>query len=80
MTDTLQRTKQAPCSRCGSEGTTLNGAWFRRERIYYGVSLREMARRLGVSPPFVSDMERGFRHFLPKYAAAYDALGAEARR
>jgi len=38
------------------------GEWLRLQRQHVKVSLREMARKLGVSAPFLSDVERGNRN------------------
>lgn len=37
------------------------GAELRRLRGNYGLALREVARRMGVSAPYLSDLERGNR-------------------
>lgn len=42
---------------------TEAGRVMREEREKRGLSLREMARRLGVSAPFLSDMELGNRRY-----------------
>lgn len=42
----------------------------RRERA--GVTQRELARRLGVSAMYVSDVEAGKRRLTPDLAAGYD--------
>lgn len=68
------RTRDVPCPTCGTDRAMLNGAFFRGLRIASGITLREMARRLGVSSAYVSDIERNLRTFLPKYALAYDRL------
>lgn len=39
------------------------GARVRNARLRAGVSLRELARRLNLSAPFVSDLERGRRNW-----------------
>ena len=39
------------------------GATMRTEREQRKVSIRELARRLGISAPFLSDMERGNRKY-----------------
>lgn len=37
------------------------GQFIRDARIKQGITLRELARRVGVSPPFLSDLEHGRR-------------------
>lgn len=53
------------------------GAAMRDYRIDCGASLRKIALAVGVSAPFLSDCERGFRKLseedLTKYVAACDA-------
>lgn len=43
------------------------GMNLRRMRIRQGVSLRELARRLAISAPYLLDMEKGNRHYSMKY-------------
>ena len=47
------------CDHCNAE--TLDGSNIRVRRQAAGISLREMATRLGVSAPYLSDIERGNR-------------------
>ena len=68
-----------PCCYCGATGKVevYNPEWARFVRVQMGVGLREMARRLKVSAPYVSDVERGKRNFpkawVPKYQALWHA-------
>lgn len=73
MTETPKWTKQ-PCPRCGHAESIVNPGWLRSERQQAGLTLREMARRLGFSAPYISDIEHGRRAALPKIVAAYEAL------
>jgi transcriptional regulator with XRE-family HTH domain len=54
-----------PCRRCGGSGIEVDwqafGARIRAARNERGMGLREMARKVGCSPAFVSDLERGRR-------------------
>ena len=45
------------------------GPEIRRRRMARGVSLREFARRIGVSAPFLSDLEAGRRYPGPEVLA-----------
>jgi len=47
------------------------GQGFRNARIITGISLREVARRLDVSAPFVSDLELGRRNWTEELAKRY---------
>ena len=72
--------KYAPhtCGHCGMTRKTLNGAWLRWKREAAGVGLRELARRSGLSAPFLSDVERNNRHATPRAEAAYSTLLASS--
>lgn len=63
-----------PCTRCGHPRSVINGRWLRQEREIAGLTLREMARRLGFSVVYLSDIERNQRHCSPKIRAVYEAL------
>jgi len=63
------------CQRCGSVVPVVDPRWLRAEREWAGLTLREMACRLGVSATYLSDVERGRRSALPRIVTAYDALG-----
>lgn len=47
------------------------GALARRTRQTLDLSLREVARRMGVSAPFVSDLERGRRNWTLSLVTRY---------
>ena len=47
------------CDHCNAE--ILDGPNLRIRRQKVGMTLREMARRVGVSPSYLSDIERNFR-------------------
>ena len=46
---------------------------YRALRKRRGLSLRAVAREMGVSAPFLCDVERGFRRFSPEMADRYAA-------
>lgn len=54
-----------PCPHCDGTGRVMDeravGALMRKVREAKGLSLREVARRLKWSAPYVSDLERGQR-------------------
>lgn len=62
------------CPTCGTPRSILNPAWLRDTRKRAGLTLREMARRLKFSAPYISDIEHGRRRCLPKVRAAYESL------
>ena len=43
------------------DGRRLNGDWIRNERKRRGLTLRELAKLIGTSAPYLSDIERGNR-------------------
>jgi transcriptional regulator with XRE-family HTH domain len=47
------------------------GAEMRKRRERAGLSLRNMAKRCGWSPPYVSDLELGRRRWGPKQVKRY---------
>jgi transcriptional regulator with XRE-family HTH domain len=47
------------------------GLSFRKERTQKRISLREMARRLKISAPYLSDLERGNRNWSEELAGKY---------
>lgn len=60
---------------CGTgEIEVLDPRWLREVREGAGVSVREMARRLGHSAPYVSDVERGKRNVPRDWLAIYRRL------
>jgi predicted transcriptional regulator len=67
-----------PCCHCGATGKVevVNHAFLRFVRLQAQVSLREMARRLGVSAAYVCDVEYGRRAcpvaWLERYRALWD--------
>ena len=52
----------------------LLGSRLKEARLNAGVGLRELARQMKVSAPFVADMEKGARHYSPKYVRAATAV------
>ena len=68
-----------PCPRCNGTGRLpddrVMGAAMRKRRERAGLSLRELARRLKLSAPYLSDLEVGRRHWNAKNIKRYtDAL------
>jgi hypothetical protein len=57
--------KPKKCSRCRGTGFEPNqkeaGLWFRTLRIASGMSLRRVAKLAGISPSFLSNLEKGNR-------------------
>lgn len=59
--------KTDKCEHCGGTGKQLRqtgiGPALRRQRIKKGISLRKLAEELGVSAPYLSDLERDRRNW-----------------
>jgi len=53
--------RDAPCLRCGALRREINPAYLRAVRTAAEKSLREVARELKRSAPYLSDIERGHR-------------------
>ena len=67
------------CPRCGGTGRLpddrVMGAQMRERRQRAGLSLRALAKRLGLTASYLSDLERGRRHWSAKNVKRYaDAL------
>ena len=62
------------CPTCGSEGVIVSADWLRHARVRAGLTLREMARRLSFSAPYICDIEHGRRACTPDIRSAYEAL------
>lgn len=63
------------CSRCLGSGKEPDpvaiGCAMKEMRLKSGLSLRKFARRAGLSPSCVSDLERGHRHWGTKASVKY---------
>ena len=70
-----------PCPRCAGTGSILDprtvGQQMRELREKKSVSVREIARKLGLSAPYISDLELGRRAFNAALIQRYKkALGS----
>ena len=63
-----------PCYACGAARAVVNGAWLRQQRLRSGLTLREVARLLGFSAVYISDIERNNRHCSPRVREFYESL------
>jgi transcriptional regulator with XRE-family HTH domain len=68
---------EIPCTRCGHPVTEFDGTSLREVRVAAGLSLRQMARLIGCSAPYLSDVELRRRRATPRIVAAYEALEEE---
>jgi transcriptional regulator with XRE-family HTH domain len=65
---------QRPCPTCGTPQRVIDGQWLRTRRKVARIGLREMARRLGFSAPYISDIELNRRNCSAEILKAYEAL------
>jgi DNA-binding XRE family transcriptional regulator len=74
----LNKFKDQPCPHCGAPKRVVNGEWLRQERKRAGLTLREMARRVGVSAAYLCDIEKNRRNCLPAMRDAYENVSGIA--
>lgn len=67
MDSTYLRIESVSCPRCEGTGRIVDdssvGRIFRQLRQRKGISLREVARRIKLSAAYLSDLERGHKHW-----------------
>ncbi len=63
-----------PCTQCGAQRAFVDGAWLRQKREAAGLSLRELAHRLGYTASYLCDIELHRRNANENLAARF--LGA----
>lgn len=67
--------KRIPCKHCRGRGyIEWHGGDLRRTRQLHGLSLREVARRMGLSPAYLCDVELNRRRGTKTIRDFYDAL------
>jgi transcriptional regulator with XRE-family HTH domain len=65
-----------PCPHCGTPRAVANGLWLREQRKRAGYSLRDFAKRVGVSAAYICDIEHNRRNCLPAMRDAYDNIAS----
>ena len=70
------------CEHCRGAGVvrTVNGAWLKWRREHARLDQRSFGAMVGVSGPYISDIENNRRACPVEIAAAYIALKPAARR
>ena len=77
----ISKFTHSTCPTCGTPRSVINGAWLRERRLRAGFTLRGFAMRVGVSAPYISDIEHNRRRCLPGMRDAYDNIASfEASR
>lgn len=67
-----------PCGHCGQTRDVVSPEWLRWTRERAGVTIKYVAKAMGVSPTVLSHIEHGRRMPGRKVVAAYDVLRAAA--
>lgn len=62
------------CGECGHKRRMVNGAWLKWRRQRVGLDQRTLATRLGISGPYLSDLERNRRDCPDSIQAVYRRL------
>lgn len=62
------------CPHCQSKHRVINGAWLRWKRETIGLDQRTFASSLGISGPYLSDIERNRRECPAYIIKAYKRL------
>lgn len=65
-----------PCPCCGAKQVVVNGAWLQWKRLRAGLTQREFGKRVGVSSPYLSDLESNRRDCPLSLRRAYEKLKA----
>jgi transcriptional regulator with XRE-family HTH domain len=67
------------CPKCGGTGQMVDPGDMRRLRLASGKSLREVADQMGISPAYLSDLERGNRQWNGDLAGRFLAAVEDER-
>ena len=62
------------CPHCRTKHRIINGAWLRWKRESAGLDQRTLANMIGISGPYISDIERNRRACPPAIIKAYKEL------
>lgn len=62
------------CPHCGIRHRVINGAWLRWKRESNGLDQRTLASMIGISGPYISDIERNRRSCPVSIIKAYKEL------
>lgn len=68
------------CPACGQPVRVINGAWLAYRRLQAGLNQRTLAARLGVSSPYLSDLERNRRNVPDTILTFYQRLPSARRK
>lgn len=68
------------CPTCGHKIIEISGAWLKWRRERAGLDQRTLAKRLKISGPYLSDIERNRRECPPSIERAYFKLRKGKKR
>lgn len=71
--------RQLPCPTCGHLRRVINGHWLRYVRQVAGLDQRRLGKILGVSGPYLSDLESNRRDCPLDVLDGYEQLRKEQR-
>ncbi len=69
-----EKFRTEPCKCCGQDRQLVNGAWLREKRLHAGYKLREVARRLKITPSYICDVELDRRLCTDAIRAFYEKM------
>jgi transcriptional regulator with XRE-family HTH domain len=70
------KTRTIPCPTCGADRTFASGRALRRIRMSAGLTLRDLAESIDLSPQYLCDVESNRRPAPEKIVRAYARLGS----
>jgi hypothetical protein len=62
------------CPTCGQLRKVINGSWLKDRRVLAGLTLKQVGAMVGVSAPYLCDVEKGRRNVTEKVLDVYAAL------
>lgn len=72
--------KQEICKRCGGRGTVESETAYRLKRLKVEkATLRGVARLMGISAPYLSDLERGKRNWSADLVSRFEVALEQSR-
>ena len=75
-----ERYRLRKCPTCGSQMKETTGSFLRAWRAQQNVGLREMARKLGLSAAYLSDVELNRRRATREIVAGYGLENGKEKR
>lgn len=70
----MRKYKDERCSKCNRPRPVVNPDWLREVRTTAGLSVRGLARHIGVSAAYISSLELGKTNVTARMEKAYESL------